>query len=181
MPDRKIEISVDEQVARRLAARAAFVGETLDERGREAFLTWLGNWGLQFAVHVVKPKESLASIARDYYGDLKKAAVIAAFNDIDNPNLISIGQVLRLPEVQPKAPLIKGESPFLFGIHDRGGESLMAAAGRRGWVLCTEALGRSRRSRLRGHCPAEQWLWAQRNASSFIQLRRLCCALRQLC
>ncbi|MFO7695793.1 MAG: LysM domain-containing protein [Anaerolineae bacterium] len=144
MPDRKIEINVDEQVARRLAARAAFVGETLDERGRNEFLTWLGNWGLQFAVHVVKPKESLASIARDYYGDLKKAAVIAAFNDIDNPNLISIGQVLRLPEVQPKAPLIKGESPFLFGIHDRGGESLMAAAGRRGWVLCTEALGANR-------------------------------------
>jgi LysM repeat protein len=144
MPDRKIEITVDEQVARRLAARAAFVGESLDERGRKELVDWLGSWGLEFAVHVVKAKESLASIARDYYGDLKKAAVIAAFNDIENPNLISIGQVLRLPEVKAKVPLIKGESAYLFGIHDRGGEALMAATGRRGWVLCTEAIGAGR-------------------------------------
>jgi len=144
MPDRKIEISVDEQVARRLAARAAFVGETIEDRGRRELLDWLGPWGLEFAVHVVRAKESLSSIARDYYGDLKKAAVIAAFNDIENPNLLHVGQVLRLPEIKPKQPLPKGESPFIFGIHDRGGESYMAAAGRRGWVLCTEALGANR-------------------------------------
>ncbi|NLT74302.1 MAG: LysM peptidoglycan-binding domain-containing protein [Chloroflexi bacterium] len=141
MADRKIETVVDEQVARRLAAKAAFLNETLDARMRQQLLDWLGNWGLEFAVHVVKPKESLSSIARDYYGDLSKAAVIAAYNDITDPNVISVGQVLRLPEAKSKSPLPKGESPYLFGIHDRGGESLMAAAGRRGWVLVTESLG----------------------------------------
>lgn len=33
------------------------------------------------------------------------------------------------------------DSPYLFGLHDPGGESIMAAAGRRGWVLFTEAVG----------------------------------------
>jgi len=31
--------------------------------------------------------------------------------------------------------------PYIFGLHDRGGESLMLEKNRRGWVLVTEALG----------------------------------------
>jgi hypothetical protein len=31
--------------------------------------------------------------------------------------------------------------PYIFGLHDRGGESLMLRKNRRGWVLVTEALG----------------------------------------
>ena len=34
-----------------------------------------------------------------------------------------------------------GESPYIFGLHDAGGEHLMAEAGRRGWVLITEEIG----------------------------------------
>ncbi|MFM7175076.1 MAG: M23 family metallopeptidase [Caldilinea sp.] len=33
------------------------------------------------------------------------------------------------------------DSPYLFGLHDPGGEWLMAQSGRRGWVLFTEAVG----------------------------------------
>ncbi len=33
------------------------------------------------------------------------------------------------------------DSPYLYGIHDPGGEHLMAAGGARGWVLFTEELG----------------------------------------
>jgi N-acetyl-anhydromuramyl-L-alanine amidase AmpD/cell division protein FtsB len=33
------------------------------------------------------------------------------------------------------------DSPYLYGIHDPGGEHLMAAGGARGWILFTEALG----------------------------------------
>ncbi|MEK7867270.1 MAG: SH3 domain-containing protein [Planctomycetota bacterium] len=36
-----------------------------------------------------------------------------------------------------------GESPFLFGIHDPGGERHMAEKGRRGWILFTEEVGRN--------------------------------------
>jgi hypothetical protein len=33
------------------------------------------------------------------------------------------------------------DSPYLYGFHDPGGEQIMAAAGRRGWVFFTEAVG----------------------------------------
>ena len=35
-----------------------------------------------------------------------------------------------------------GESSYLFGMHDRGAEPIMAAAGRKGWVLVNEIVGR---------------------------------------
>ncbi|MGC8879660.1 MAG: N-acetylmuramoyl-L-alanine amidase [Anaerolineae bacterium] len=37
--------------------------------------------------------------------------------------------------------IASGESMYLFGIYDRGGEALMASAGRRGWVLIQEVVG----------------------------------------
>ncbi|MGI6367439.1 MAG: LysM peptidoglycan-binding domain-containing protein [Anaerolineae bacterium] len=145
MPDRRIALTVDEQLARRLRAKAALAGETLANRLSREMTRWLGSWGLQFSVHVVKAGESLASIARDYYGDAQKHTVLAAYNDIENPNLIGVGQVLRIPEVtsQPGAPT-KGESPYIFGIHDRAGAQLMAEGGRRGWVLSSHVLGANR-------------------------------------
>jgi hypothetical protein len=36
-----------------------------------------------------------------------------------------------------------GESPYLFGLHDPGGERHMAEKGRKGWILFTEAVGRN--------------------------------------
>jgi hypothetical protein len=33
------------------------------------------------------------------------------------------------------------DSPYLYGFHDPGGEQIMADAGRRGWILFTEAVG----------------------------------------
>ncbi|MFO7632821.1 MAG: M23 family metallopeptidase [Caldilinea sp.] len=33
------------------------------------------------------------------------------------------------------------DSPYIFGFHDSGGEGIMAQAGRRGWILFTEAVG----------------------------------------
>jgi hypothetical protein len=35
-----------------------------------------------------------------------------------------------------------GETSYLFGMHDRGAEGIMAAAGRNGWVLVSETIGR---------------------------------------
>jgi hypothetical protein len=40
-----------------------------------------------------------------------------------------------------KTMTTKGESSYLFGIYDRGGEFLMADAGRKGWVVVGEAIG----------------------------------------
>ncbi len=144
MPDRKIEFTVEEQFARRIAARAADLGRDLPTVIREELAGWLGDWGTRFTTYVVKSGDSLGSIAAKFYGDRAKAAMIAAFNDIANVNLIHVGQVLYLPEAGPVAPLPKGESPYIFGLHDRGGEVYMGWAGRKGWVLCTEELGADR-------------------------------------
>jgi hypothetical protein len=36
----------------------------------------------------------------------------------------------------------KGENPYLYGLHDRGGEHLLMDNGTaKGWVLVTEAIG----------------------------------------
>lgn len=144
MPERKIEFTVDEQFARRMAARAADLGRDLPTVIRQQMAGWLGDWGTRFSRYVVQPGDTLGAIAAKFYGDRSKAAVIAAFNDIANVNLIHVGQVLYLPEVGPLAPLPKGESPYIFGLHDRGGEMYMGWAGRKGWVLCTEELGANR-------------------------------------
>ena len=141
MAERKIEIRVDEELARRLDARAADLGQNVVEVARQGLLTWLGSWGLRYATHIVQPGETLGTIAQRYYGNSAKYMVIAAFNGMTNPNLIHVGQVLRIPEVGPAAPLPKGESPYIFGLHDRGGEHYMGWAGRKGWVLVTEELG----------------------------------------
>lgn len=148
MTERKIEISVDEHLSRRLRARAADLGAPLEEQARGQLARWLGDWGLRFTVHVVRRGDTLSRISRQYYGDASKVAMIAAFNEIENPSLIEVGLVLRLPEVvqspSPGQPLLPGESPFIFGMHDRGAEDIMEASGRRGWVLVTRPLGANR-------------------------------------
>lgn len=141
MSQREIKFSIDEHLARRLAARAAYLGQDLSQVIERELQGWLGDWGLEFATYIVQPDDTLSRLAARFYGDARKAGVIAAFNDIDDPNLIHVGQQLRIPEAGPSEPLPKGESPYVFGLHDRGGEHYMAWADRKGWVLCTEELG----------------------------------------
>lgn len=141
MAVRKIETLVDEILARRLSARAADLGKDLGSVIQQELAAWLGDWGLRFRTYIVQSGDTLSAIAARFYGDRSKAAVIAAFNAIANPNLIEVGQELLLPEVGGQEPLPQGESPFIFGLHDRGGEYYMDWAGRKGWVLCTEELG----------------------------------------
>ena len=141
MASRKITLSVNELLARRLRARAADLGQELEDVALQQLALWLGDWGLRVKTHIVAPGETLATIAKRYYDDPTKHVVIAAYNDIVDPNLVQVGRGLLIPEVGPLAPLPKGESPYIFGLHDRGGEHYMGWAGRKGWVLCTEAVG----------------------------------------
>lgn len=141
MSSRDLDFSVNEQLARRLMARAADLGEQIEEVILQQLAVWLGDWGLRVKTHIVAPGETLALIAKRYYGDASKHVVIAAYNEILDADLLHVGRELLIPEVGPLKPLPKGESPYLFGLHDRGGEHYMGWAGRKGWVLCTEALG----------------------------------------
>jgi hypothetical protein len=149
MAERKVEVMVDEVLFRRAAARAADLGQDLGRILVYGLAGWVGSWGVRTVTHTVRSGESLGGIAKIYYGDAKKATVIAIYNDIKNPSMIHAGQTLIVPEptniptVPAPEPLPKGESPFIFGLHDRGGEYLMAWANHKGWVLCTEELGRN--------------------------------------
>ena len=48
--------------------------------------------------HIVKSGDTLWAIAKKYYGDGSLCYKLAAYNGIKNANLISVGQVIRLPD-----------------------------------------------------------------------------------
>lgn len=50
-------------------------------------------------IYIVKEGDSLSKIARDVLGNIELWPVIAAMNNIINPDLIFPGQSLQLPEV----------------------------------------------------------------------------------
>lgn len=141
MSQRKLELTVDEQFARRLAARAIDLCVDLDQMLLLQLTGWLGDWGLRYHAHVVQAGETLSRIALRYYQDSTKVKMLAAFNKLADPGRLEVGQTILLPEVTVQQPLPPGESPYIYGLHDRGGEFYMGWAGRKGWVLCTEELG----------------------------------------
>ncbi|EPF21273.1 LysM peptidoglycan-binding domain-containing protein [Microcystis aeruginosa] len=49
--------------------------------------------------YTIKSGDTLRGIALKFYGDASKFVVIQEANDIANPNQISVGQVLEIPEL----------------------------------------------------------------------------------
>ena len=60
-----------------------------------------------FVFHIVQPGESLAKLAKQYYGDYKKYTIIAEYNGLEDAAQISVGQKIMIPEIAEDAP---GES-----------------------------------------------------------------------
>ena len=54
----------------------------------------------QFIVHKVKPGETLAILAKRYYGDYQKFIVIADFNRIEDVAKIPVGSKIKIPEIE---------------------------------------------------------------------------------
>jgi len=54
--------------------------------------------------HVVKPGESINSIVKQYYNDLSLVDKLCKYNNIQNPNLIQVDQVIKIP---PKEVLMQ--------------------------------------------------------------------------
>lgn len=141
--DQIISTTVPEELHRRFKARTAELNTNMSAVLRDAIAEWVGDWGLNSVEYAVRPGDTLSKIAGQFYGDASKYRVIAYFNDIANPNLVEVGQVLRIPEPtqvpeEPAPPVLRDdEPPFLYGIHDPGGEDLMRQAGVTGWVLYT--------------------------------------------
>lgn len=138
-----VSVDVDEWIHRRFKAKVTFAGTTMTGWLYDLVARWVGNWPSKTVGYTVATGDSLRAIAFRFYGDATKYLVIAHFNAVDNPALLAVNQKLQIPEPLTSGQLPAGESPYIFGIHDRGGESLMADKGRKGWVLCTEAIGRN--------------------------------------
>ena len=143
MPFDRLELGLDPIAARRLRARAAAQATALEDVARHELAAWLGDWGSRYVAHAVQPGETLTGLARRYYHDVAWAPVIAAYNGLDGgrADRIAVGQVLLLPELGEPPELPPGGSPYIYGLHDRGGEHYMGWAGRKGWVVISERLG----------------------------------------
>ncbi len=141
-PKTTLSVDVDAQLHRRFKARVAFEGTTLTAWLYNFVAQWTGDWPTQTARYVVQSGDTLSAISFRFYGDAGKYWAIAHYNGLSNPSLLSVNQQLTIPQPLTAGQLPKGESPYIFGIHDRHGEFLMADKGRKGWVLVTEEIGR---------------------------------------
>ena len=62
-------------------------------------------------MYVVKEGDHLWKISEDAYGSGYNAYDIAKANNLNDANLIEVGQDLILPEVEPKEPTVIGDNP----------------------------------------------------------------------
>ena len=51
----------------------------------------------QIKEHAVKPGESINKIVKDYYGDTSLVDKLCKYNNITNPNLIKVDQLIKIP------------------------------------------------------------------------------------
>lgn len=61
------------------------------------------------AIYIVKEGDTLGEIAKKFYGKESKYKEVAIFNNIPNPNLLLIGQKIRLPMKGAYPPPVKKE------------------------------------------------------------------------
>ncbi len=97
-------------LVRRIRARAAFEGQPEPNLSQPDSLNHhrqaLGAWGQRFTAHRVNSTDTLWHLAKAYYGDGEKLAVIRLFNGLSAADVIHDGQVLLIPE-----PLLSGVVP----------------------------------------------------------------------
>jgi tetratricopeptide (TPR) repeat protein len=56
--------------------------------------------GKKYVFHTIKPGESLSMVAKTYYGDYKKFPIIAKFNNMSDATQITVGQIIKVPEIE---------------------------------------------------------------------------------
>ena len=98
------------EVIRRIRAKAAYENAPQPDLAQpanlQAAVKALGAWGRRVAARKVLPTDTLWRIAKAYYGDGNKMAVIRYFNGLAETDAIRDGQVLLIPE-----PVLNGEVP----------------------------------------------------------------------
>jgi len=61
----------------------------------------------KYIIHTIQPGESLSMVAKNYYGDYKKFPIIAEFNNMSDATQITVGQKIKVPEIEGAALLRK--------------------------------------------------------------------------
>ncbi len=143
MPKNTASADIDAALRRRFKARAAFEGTTMTAWLYDFVTEWTGDWPTKTMSYTVKTGDTLSAIAFRFYNDATKYRVIAHFNGLRDVAMIHAGQQLIIPDPVTLGQLPAGEPPYIFGIHDRGGEHLMAEKGKKGWVIITEKILRN--------------------------------------
>jgi tetratricopeptide (TPR) repeat protein len=86
----------------------------------------------KYIIHTIKPGESLSMVAKIYYGDYKKFPIIAEFNNLADATQITVGQKIKVPEIEGVPLLTKTkeiETGKRYIIHTiKPGESLSMVA-----------------------------------------------------
>ena len=102
--------------------------------------------------YVVKPGDSVSSIARDQLGSMEKAEEIVKANKIENPNTIEIGTELVLPEgeidmtddvkmVEEKTPSVNGDGAMSDKTTAITGDTYTVIKGDHLWDIAVRAYG----------------------------------------
>ena len=89
--------------------RAGQTGQPLEEIVADLLTKYAGG-ETEMTTYTVQQGDTLAAIARDFYGDSRKFPVIQAANKIENANQIWVGQVLLVPAIAA-APFPSPSSP----------------------------------------------------------------------
>ncbi len=112
--DKKSVKVTDEEILKRLGVDQHKVSQTEQDnklkRDKKEKLTEIdsGKQEPTYKIHTVKPGEHLGMIAKTYYGDYKKIALIAEFNSIKNFDQIKVGQKIKIPVFNKEVEKVKG-------------------------------------------------------------------------
>ena len=53
-----------------------------------------------YIVHILKPDESISTLAQRYYGDYRKFHLIAEYNKLEDATKVTVGQEIRIPVIE---------------------------------------------------------------------------------
>lgn len=91
-----------EEINRRIRALAAYRRTAPpDFNSPAAVQFWrdhLGDWGLNYAQHLVQPGDTLSGLSKRYYGEAGRWYAIREYNDLPHDGLIFIGQTIVIPK-----------------------------------------------------------------------------------
>jgi tetratricopeptide (TPR) repeat protein len=54
----------------------------------------------RYVLHTIQPDETLATLAKQYYGDYKKFHLIAQYNQIEDAAKVKVGQQIKIPVIE---------------------------------------------------------------------------------